>query len=136
MAGGSCTTAAQTTAGARTYTLNVTNAIGTSSCAATVYVGCQNYRVWNGFGGARDFRVSAVPATCREINNNVEITQAANRLNPPAGTIDAYASAGTCATALGIQLNYNNAMNVDIVANGGDGDCQVKFTGNGTATDR
>ncbi len=136
--GGSCTTAAQTTAGATTFTLNVTNPNGTNSCAATVYVGCQNYQVWNGLGGTRDFRVSAVPTTCRNgiAYPNGQITQPANRLNPPSGTIDAYASAGTCATLLGIQLNYNNAMNADIVANGGDGDCQVNFTGNGTATDR
>jgi hypothetical protein len=132
-AGGSCTTAAQTTAGQRTYTLTVSNALGSNSCSATFYVGCQNYRVYNGLGGTRDFYMNS---GCRDgITSNSEITQAANRLDP-GETIQAYASAGTCTTALGIALDYNDAMNVDIAVNGGDGDCQVNLTGNHTATDR
>ncbi|PKN89200.1 MAG: hypothetical protein CVU51_01440 [Deltaproteobacteria bacterium HGW-Deltaproteobacteria-1] len=130
--GGSCTTSARTTPGANTFTLNVSNAEGSSTCSTTIYVGCQNYRVWNRLGGTRDFRVNGV---CRQVNNNSEITQAANRLNPGA-TIIAYASAGTCATPLGIVLDYNDAMNVDIAINGGDADCRVNFTGNHNATDR
>jgi hypothetical protein len=83
-------------------------------------------------GGTRDFRVDGV---CRQIGNNNEITQAADRLNPGA-TITAYSSAGTCATPLGIVLDYDDAMNADIAINGGNANCQVNFTGNHTATDR
>ncbi len=131
--GGTCTTSARTTPGANTFTLTVSNANGSGNCSATIYVGCDNYRVWNGLGGTRDFYLNT---GCRNnITNNSEITQTGNRLNP-GGTITAYSSTGTCTTALGIVLNYNNAMNADIAINGGDADCQVNFTGNNTATDR
>lgn len=132
--GGSCTTAAQTTAGARTNTLTVTNAIGSSSCSTTVYVGCQNYQVWNQLGAQADFWVGTQCGN--NINDNSEITSGSRRLDP-GETVQQLTNVGTCGgTATGTVLNYNNAMNVDIVANGGNGNCRVNFTGNGTATDR
>lgn len=131
--GGTCITSARTTPGANTFTLTVSNDDGSSSCSTTVYVGCVNYRVWNRLGGRRDFYLNS---GCRSnINNNSEITQVANRLLP-GGSIQAYEQAGTCATPLGIVLDYNDAMNADIAINGGDANCQVNFTGNHTATDR
>jgi hypothetical protein len=131
--GGSCTTAAQTTAGARTYTLTVTNASGTSNCNTTIYVGCQNYSVRNQLGAQYDFSESG---TCRNnINNNNEITN-----NFSSGeTLQQYiTNSGSCggSTVGGATLNYTQAMNADIGANGGNGNCQVNFTGNNTATDR
>ncbi|PKN77506.1 MAG: hypothetical protein CVU52_00050 [Deltaproteobacteria bacterium HGW-Deltaproteobacteria-10] len=131
--GGTCTTAARTTPGANTYTLNVTNASGSNSCSATVYVGCQNYSVWNYLGATYDFSESG---TCR---NNIGSTNRITTGFTVGETLQQYTTnVGSCggSTAGGATLSYTQAMNVDIVANGGNGDCRVNFTGNGTATDR
>ncbi len=129
--GGSCTTGNQTTPGVRTYTLTVSNDAGSNTCSTTFYVGCQNYRVWNGLGATRDFYIGGA---CRNgVNKNSEITQNNNRLLPPSGAIQAYYSTGTCSIELGMQLNYDDAMNVDAL---GNRSCQVYFTGDHTATDR
>jgi len=135
IAGGSCTTANQTTAGVRNYTLNVSNANGSGSCSAEFYVGCQNYRVWNARGARYDFRVGTQCAN--NSNNGSEITSAgSNRYLNTGETITQYTTnSGSCggSTAGGATLTYTQAMSVDI---GGNRNCQVNFTGNGTATDR
>lgn len=126
-AGGSCTTAAQTTAGARTYTLTVSNTNGSSSCSTTFYVGCQNYSVYNNTGSRLYFKTGA---TCARINSGNQITAAL----ASGGTVTRYSATDTtCSTALG-SITYTAAMNVDIVANGGDGDCSVNY-GNGAVND-
>jgi prepilin-type N-terminal cleavage/methylation domain-containing protein len=124
---GSCSTASLTTSGANTFTLTVTNAAGTSNCSTTLYVGCQAYRVWNNTGATYDFRVDG---TCRNnINNNNEITTAALRLNP-GETINRYAqNPGACPNGVLATLSYDQAMNADIIVNGGNGNCRVNFTG-------
>lgn len=133
---GTCTTGNQTTAGTRTFTLTVSNAAGSNSCSATVYVGCQNYRVWNQLGARYDFLVGS---QCENnINNNNEITtnNQGRRLDP-GETIQTLNDSGTCGgSARGVDLDYADAMNADIGANGGNGNCQVNFTGNHSAADR
>jgi hypothetical protein len=126
-AGGSCTTAAQTTAGARTSTLTVTNAYGSSTCPATFYVGCQNYSPYNNTGARTYFKTGA---TCARINSGNIITNAL----ASGVTVTRYGTAdSTCSTALG-SIDYTAAMNADIGYNGGDGDCLVNY-GNGAAND-
>jgi hypothetical protein len=130
-AGGSCTTAAQTTAGARTYNLTVTNASGSSTCSTTFYVGCVNYRVYNNTGGTRDFRVTG--SGCLRIGNGNEITTTTYRMDPSETVTRYNTNNTTCGTALG-SINYTAAMNADISYNGGDADCQVYY-GNGAVND-
>lgn len=132
-AGGSCTTAAQTTAGARTYTLTVSNADGSSTCSTTFYVGCVNYTVYNNTGGTRDFRVTG--SGCRRVGSGNQITTNTYRL-APGETVTRYNTTnGTCGTALG-SIDYTAAMNADIEANGGDHDCSVYYNANDTVSDR
>lgn len=70
-----------------------------------------------------------VDATCRNnISNNTEITTTTLRLNV-GETITQYSNIGICSSPTGNSLTYDQAMNADIVINGGDGDCQVNFTG-------
>ena len=136
--GGTCTTAAQTTDdGARTYTLNVSNANGSSSCSATFYVGCQGYRVWNETNGTQDFRVTG--QSCRtSIRDGREITTSTASTQLQTGeTVNRYTTQGWgCSSALQGSISYEDAMNVDIVANGGNGNCRVNFNSNNTAGDR
>jgi len=129
-AGGSCTTAAQTTAGARTYTLNVSNAAGSSSCSSTFYVGCSGYTVYNNTGSRRDFRITN--SSCSRTNNGSAISGTLNT----GETVTRYGTNNrSCGSAQG-SFGYTDAMNVDILFNGGDGDCQVNYNSNDTATDR
>ncbi len=132
--GGSCITATQTTAGAITDTLTVTNANGSSTCSATYYVGCVNYTVYNNTGGTRDFRVTG--SGCRQVASGGQITTNTYRL-APGETVTRYNTTnGSCGTALG-SIDYTAAMNVDIVANGGNGNCSVYYNGaNDTVSDR
>lgn len=131
--GGSCTSGALTTSGTTIYTLTVSNAGGSSSCSATVSVGCANYRVWNTTGNTYDFRVNG---TCRNnIATNSEITNNTNRLNPGQNLIR-LTNSGTCRGSTVGQISYNDAMNADISANGGDGLCDVNYTSSDTVTDR
>lgn len=131
--GGTCTTGAQTTAGLRNITLTVSNASGSTTCATSYYVGCQNYRVWNALGARYDFKVGN---DCRaRIRDLGEITSTSVRLDPNE-TITRYNNNSTCNTGASSTLTYIQAMNIDIGLNGGNGNCQVNFTGNGTATDR
>lgn len=121
--GGSCTTGALTTAGANTFTLTLSP--GGNTCQATVYVGCQNYRVWNNTGGRRYFLIDG---TCKRVNNNSEITNP-QYLNT-GETIQRYNTQDwSCGGAVQATLSYDQAMNADVVINGGDGDCQVNFLG-------
>lgn len=130
MSGGTCTTAAQTTAGARTRTLNVSNANGSSSCSKTFYVGCQGYTVYNNTGSRRDFRITN--SSCSRTNNGSAISGTLNT----GETVTRYSTNNrSCGTAVG-SFGYTNAMNVDIVANGGDGDCQVNYNFNNMPSDR
>ena len=137
--GGTCTTAARTTAGQNTYTLNVSNASGSNSCTvSTVYVGCQNYQVWNSLGNQYDFMIGGACRDNRGSGSQITGgTGAAQYLNS-GETVQQYTTnVGACggSTAGGATLSYTQAMNADIGANGGNGNCQVNFTGNGTATD-
>ncbi len=133
--GGTCTTAARTTAGANTYTLNVSNANGTSSCSATAYVGCQGYRVWNQTGNIWDFRITN--STCRQnIANTSEITNGTPQLNTGESVSRYTTAGGGCSSAVQGSFNYTSAMNVDIVANGGNGDCWVNYNVGDVAGDR
>lgn len=128
--GGTCTTAAQTTAGARTYTLNVSNANGTSSCSATFYVSCRDYTVYNNTGSRRDFMITN--SSCSRTNNGSAISGTLNT----GETVTRYATSNrSCGSAQG-SFGYTDAMNADIAANGGDGDCQVYYNSSDTATDR
>ncbi len=131
--GGTCTSGNLTTPGTTIYTLTVSNAGGSSSCSATVNVGCQNYRVWNTTGNTYDFSVNGA---CRNnVNNNSEITNNANRLNPGQNLIR-LTNSGTCGGSTIGQISYNNAMNADISANGGDGLCDVNYTSSDTVINR
>jgi type II secretory pathway pseudopilin PulG len=121
--GGSCTTGALTTAGANTFTLTLSH--GGSTCQVTVYVGCQDYRVWNDYGSRRDF---SIDGTCKRVNNNSEITNP-QYLNT-GEIIQRYGTQNqSCGGAVQATLSYDQAMNADVVINGGDGDCQVNFSG-------
>lgn len=127
--GGSCTTAAQTSAGARTYTLSVTNANGTNSCSATFYVGCQGYTVYNNTGSRRDFRITN--SSCSRTSYRSAISGTLNT----GETVTRYATNNrSCGSAQGA-FGYTDAMNVDIVTNGGNGDCRVNYNSNDTASD-
>ena len=130
-AGGSCTTAAQTTAGARTYNLTVINASGSSTCSnSPFYVGCAGYTVYNNTGSRRDFMVTG--SACRRVNSGSAIPDALN----PGDTVTRYSTNNTtCGTAQG-SFNYTAAMNADIVANGGNGGCTVNYNSNDTVSDR
>lgn len=131
--GGTCTTAVQTTEGLRQFTLTVNNAFGSNNCSTIIFVGCQNYRVWNLTGATQDFTIDAF---CRNnVGNNTEITQTTNNryLNVGETIIRHASTAGTCTSASAQTLSYDQAMNVDIGASGGDGDCQVNFTLTGAA---
>ena len=128
-AGGSCTTAAQTTAGARTYILTVSNAFGSNSCSTTFYVGCQNYSPYNNTGSRTYFKTGT---TCSRINSGSIITNAL----ASGVTVTRYGTSdSTCSTALG-SISYTAAMNADIFYNGGDADCTVYYNLNDTVTDR
>jgi prepilin-type N-terminal cleavage/methylation domain-containing protein len=121
--GGSCTTGALTTAGANTFTLTLSP--GGNTCQVIVYVGCQDYRVWNDYGSRRDFRIDG---TCKRVNNNSEITNPqylnTGEIIQRYGTQDR-----SCGGAVQATLSYDQAMNADVGINGGDGDCQVNFSG-------
>lgn len=129
-AGGSCITAAQNEAGARTYTLNVQNARGSGSCSATFYVGCQGYTVYNNTGSRRDFRIT---------NSSCSWTRSGNAISGTLNTsetVTRYATNNSsCGSAQG-SFGYTDAMNADIGANGGNGNCQVNYNSNNTAGDR
>lgn len=121
--GGSCITAPLTTEDANTFTLTLSP--GGNTCQTTLYVGCQNYRVWNDFGARMDFRIDG---TCKRVNNNSEITNP-EYLNT-GETIERYGTQNqSCGGAVQATLSYDQAMNADVVINGGDGDCQVYFSG-------
>ncbi len=130
VSGGSCTTAAQTAAGAKTYTLNVSNANGSSTCATTFYVGCQGYTVYNNTGSRRDFRITG--SSCSRTNNGSAVSGTLS----PGETVTRYNTNNrSCGSAQG-SFGYVDAMNVDIIVNDGDGDCQVNYNVNDTAGDR
>ncbi|MGV8059392.1 MAG: BACON domain-containing protein [Smithellaceae bacterium] len=136
-AGASCTTAVQTTAGARTYTLNVTNAYGSSSCATIVYVGCAGYRAWNNTGATRDFRVTGQACRTDRTNGSEITTSTASTQLQPGETISRYTTAGSgCSSAVQGSIDYTAAMNADIVPNGGNGDCRVNYNSGDTISDR
>jgi hypothetical protein len=131
-AGGTCTTGTQTTAGLRTYTLTVTNANGSSTCSTTFYVGCSGYQVWNQYGDRRYFKVTG--SGCLRIRDGNEITTTTYRLNPSETVIRYSTSDSSCGSALG-EINYTDAMNTDIVPNGGNGNCQVDYNVGDTVSD-
>lgn len=128
--GGACTTSAQTNDGARTYTLTVANAVGSSNCSATFYVGCQGYTIYNDTGSRRDFQIT--DSSCSRTNYGSAISGTLNT----GETVTRYSTNNrTCGSAQG-NFDYTSAMNADIEANGGNGDCLVNYTGINTATDR
>jgi len=125
--GTSCTTTFLTMPGKNTFTLSVSNAKGSSSCFADVFVGCKNYRVWNNTGQNRDF---IVDGTCRDfVGDGGEITTSSLLLDR-GETIKGYSLTHTaCMGSSTGSLSYDQAMSADIGVRGGDGDCQVNFTG-------
>lgn len=125
-----CQTANLTTSGVNTFTLTVSNSGGTSTCTATVDVGCQTYRVWNNIALARAFVIQR-PSYADFCNPNVasgaEITESVNeRLLYKGKTMTEY-SAGTCSGAVLGTLTYDQAMNRDSKTLGGNGNCMVNF---------
>lgn len=116
---GSCTTAA--IAARRTFSLSITSDSGSSSCAATVYIGLAAYRVWNNTGGRSDFLVDGV---CAAFNNNSEVTTATRRLN--AGeVIQRFSSNNSKCTGTAVdQFTYSQAVYADL-----DSDGQVYYSG-------
>lgn len=133
--GGTCTSGSQTSSGTTIYTLTVSNSGGSNSCSASINTGCANYRVWNATGATTDFIVNG---TCRNnVGNGGEITTSTNRLLPPGTTsITRLSNSGTCGGTIQGAITYNQAMQADITANGGDGDCQVYYSTGDTVTDR
>ncbi|MEE9912530.1 MAG: hypothetical protein K4571_12485 [Deltaproteobacteria bacterium] len=133
--GGSCTTGNQTTPGTRTYTLTVSSDTGSNTCSTTFYVGCQGYRVWNETGNRWDFRVTG--ATCQTSRNDgFEITNGSPQLNV-GETVNRYTTAGGgCSSAVQGDISYTDAMNADISATGGNGNCCVNYNAGDTAGDR
>ena len=135
--GGSCTTGNQTTAGARTYTLTVSNANGSSSCSATFYVGCAGYRVWNNTGSTWDFRVTGQSCRANRSTGSEITTSASSTQLQPGETVSRYTTAGSgCSGAVQGSITYTGAMNVDIVANGGNGLCTVNYNSGDVPGDR
>jgi hypothetical protein len=135
--GGSCATANQTTAGARTYTLTVSNTNGSGSCSATFYVGCSAYRVWNNTGSTWDFLVTGQSCrTSRTTGSEITTSTAATQLQP-GETVSRYTTAGAgCSSAVQGNITYTGAMNVDVVINGGNGDCRVNYNAGDVPGDR
>lgn len=130
--GTSCNTASITTPGENTFTLTVAGTGGSNSCTAKVYIGCQDYRVWNNTGSSHDFTVDG---TCsNDIANGSELTTTTLRLNV-GETITRHTPnfwpLSDCSGSSAATLTYDNAMNRDSKATGGDGDCQVYFTDTG-----
>lgn len=134
--GGSCTTGNLTTPppGANTFTLTVSNSGGSNNCSATVYDGCSGYRVWNQTGGTYDFLVAG---TCYTgVGNGNEITNGTNQLNP-GGTITRYRNGSSnCTKHVNESITYDNAMQVDSVYYGGNGNCQVYYNSSYNASDK
>lgn len=126
----SCETASLTTIGENSYTFTVSNAGGSSTCTANVYVGCQNYRVWNNIAVARSFRIerlSYADFCTGSVSSGSEITATVNeRLLFKGKTMKEYAGSSCSGSVLGT-LTYDQAMNLDSLATGGDGDCRVNF---------
>ena len=136
LANGSCTTGSLTTPGANTYTLTVANAGGSNQCSATVYVGCQGYRVWDNYdNNARPFLVTG--GTCvTGLTSGHEITNGTPQLKVN-GTVTRYSSGSSNCSATGRpSISYTTAMDADIAVNGGNGNCQVNYSTGDTATDR
>jgi len=69
--GGTCTTSAQTNDGARTYTLTVSNAVGSNSCAVTFKVLRYRYDVRNSRNSSFYVRGGSY-SSCTRIRNNNE----------------------------------------------------------------
>lgn len=125
-----CETANLTTPGVTTYTLTVTNSGGSSTCTASVDVGCQTYRVWNNIAVARGFliqRLSYADFCKPTVASGAEITESVNeRLLFVGKTMKQYA-AGSCSGALLGSLTYDQALLWDVKTNGGNGNCRVNF---------
>lgn len=122
---GSCTTGSLSTAGANTFTLIISNAYGNNSCSTTLYVGCQNYLVWNQTGATQDFTIDAF---CRNnLANTAEITQLSNNryLNVGESIIRHSSTTDICTSSTAQTLTYDQSM---IIANGANGNCLVNFT--------
>ncbi len=128
--GGSCTTGNQITAGARTYTLTVSNATGSNTCSTTFYVGCSGYTVYNSTGDRRYFAVTG--SGCVRVRDGNAITN--NSLNTGDTISRCSLTDFACSSPLG-SINYTNAMNADILPNGGNGNCQVNYNNNDTVSD-
>jgi hypothetical protein len=126
----SCETASLTTSGENSFTFTVSNAGGSSTCTANAYVGCQNYRVWNNIAVARSFRIqrlSFADFCTGSVPSGSEITASVNERLLFKGKIMKEYAAGVCGGAVLGTLAYDQAMNLDSLATGGDGDCRVNF---------
>jgi len=113
--------------GKNTFTLTVSNAKGSSSCFADVWVGCKNYRVWNNTGEMRDFLIDG---TCRDFVGAGEEITTSSLLLDRGETIKGYSLTRLACMGSSIgSLSYDQAMYADIGVRGGNGDCKVYFTG-------
>lgn len=125
-----CETANLTTPGINSFTLTVTNARGSSTCTATVDVGCQTYRVWNNIAIARGFliqRQSYADFCQPNVASGAEITESVNeRLLFKGKTMKEYVAGGCSGAVLGT-LTYDQAMDWDSKTKGGNGNCMVNF---------
>jgi hypothetical protein len=126
-AGGSCTTSGLTTPGANQYALTVTNPAGSHTCAATtVYVGCQSYGVWDNYN-THPFMVGSTCMGNLTYPPAVQITNATNLLTTSVNVYRCSSGDNTCSTCSSGRpyMSYTDAMNADVVLNGGSGSCQV-----------
>lgn len=132
--GGSCTSGILNSPGTTIYTLTVSNAGGSTTCSATVNVGCANYRVWNETNNRFDFLIGG---SCRNsISDGDEISTTVLRLLP-GQTITRFPRVpGNCRDAALGQISYDTAMYADIAVTGGDGDCRVNYLLPDAAGDR
>ncbi|WP_457644354.1 putative Ig domain-containing protein [Persephonella sp.] len=138
---GVCTTGTLTTEGLNTFSLNVTNGVLTGSCSTDVYVGCQGYRVWNSTGGTYCFvlggtQLGLIPDTREITSSTTKLTngQFIERYSPVCVWRRCWCEYKS--TDLVDRISYADAMNADITANGGNGDCRVDYLNTGTAGDR
>lgn len=82
--------------------------------------GCSGFRVWNGTGARRDYRLDSV---CSGVNNNAEITVDPTRLLNSGEIIERFSSTTGVCTGLVDSITFNQAVNADAL----DNDCQVNY---------
>jgi prepilin-type N-terminal cleavage/methylation domain-containing protein len=117
--GDSCTTG--TLSSTVTIVLSVNSASGSNSCSTTIYVGRNEYRVWNNTGSRRDF---IIDGSCRRVSSNREITTTSLRLNAGEAVYRYATNNRSCGGGIQDQMDYNTAVYAD-----SDNDGRVNFSG-------